>query len=300
MRHRQRPIDMNRRHRAALAAVPLLLLTACGPQPGTGDPGAGSAPPAAQPADADEVVLRIEQTGGFVPPNLLVSRLPTATIYGDGRLITEGPVTMIYPGPALPNVQEVALARRGGRQGRVAQARRRGRRRGLTDLGQPPIADAPNTRFTVATDAGVESARGDGADRDRRRRAGYRAPSRRPPASSCATWSPRSPTGRPPRRQGVRVRADRRHASPWVASDASLPKPKEVAWPGPTLPGDPVGGRHRHRRRLRGDRRRQAARVVASAGANAATPWTSGGKTWSVALRPLLPDETGCADLRTG
>jgi len=30
---------------------------------------------------------------------------------------------------------------------------------------------------------------------------------------------------------------------------------------------------------------------------NAATPWTSGGKTWWLTLRPLLPDESGCADL---
>jgi hypothetical protein len=31
---------------------------------------------------------------------------------------------------------------------------------------------------------------------------------------------------------------------------------------------------------------------------NAATPWTTAdGTRWSVLFRPLLPDETGCADL---
>ena len=36
----------------------------------------------------------------------------------------------------------------------------------------------------------------------------------------------------------------------------------------------------------------------AAAAANAATPWvTPDGTRWSVLLRPLLPDESGCADL---
>ena len=42
----------------------------------------------------------------------------------------------------------------------------------------------------------------------------------------------------------------------------------------------------------------QASAVLAAARpANAATPWVSGGTRWSVAFRPLLPDESGCADL---
>ena len=31
--------------------------------------------------------------------------------------------------------------------------------------------------------------------------------------------------------------------------------------------------------------------------ATAITPWTSGGKRWTVGLRPLLPDESDCRDL---
>jgi hypothetical protein len=37
--------------------------------------------------------------------------------------------------------------------------------------------------------------------------------------------------------------------------------------------------------------------LAAAAKANSLTPWTSGGKTWRVGLRPLLPDEHTCADL---
>jgi hypothetical protein len=38
--------------------------------------------------------------------------------------------------------------------------------------------------------------------------------------------------------------------------------------------------------------------LEAARGGNASTPWVTGdGSRWSVAFRPLLPDETGCADL---
>jgi hypothetical protein len=37
--------------------------------------------------------------------------------------------------------------------------------------------------------------------------------------------------------------------------------------------------------------------LQAAAGASAATPWTWDGQRWSVAVRPLHPDESGCEDL---
>jgi hypothetical protein len=38
--------------------------------------------------------------------------------------------------------------------------------------------------------------------------------------------------------------------------------------------------------------------LTAAADATAITPWGSGGDTWSLLFRPLLPEETGCADLK--
>ncbi|HET9140343.1 hypothetical protein, partial [Actinophytocola sp.] len=68
-------------------------------------------------------------------------------------------------------------------------------------------------------------------------------------------------------------------------------------WPGPALPGESIGP-ETGCVVATGD---QARAVMAAArDASAATPWRSGGKTWTVALRPLLPDETGCADLTRG
>jgi hypothetical protein len=48
------------------------------------------------------VVLRIEQSGGFVAVQYNLTRMPMLTLYGDGLYLTPGPQIEIYPGPALP------------------------------------------------------------------------------------------------------------------------------------------------------------------------------------------------------
>jgi hypothetical protein len=89
-------------------------------------------------------------------------------------------------------------------------------------------------------------------------------------------------------------------ATPWVApgADGGLPAPEPVAWPGPALPGEAMGSADLGVGCVVAEGDQARAVLTAAAKANAATPWTSGGKKWSVTLRPLLPDETGCADLR--
>jgi hypothetical protein len=84
---------------------------------------------------------------------------------------------------------------------------------------------------------------------------------------------------------------------PYSAPEApDPPAPATVAWPGPALPGDPVGpGDAVGCVTVTGESAKAV--LAAAATANAATPWTGGGKTWSLRFRPLLPDETGCADL---
>lgn len=54
------------------------------------------------PTGADELVLRYELSGGFVPLEWLVTSMPVASLYGDGRMISEGVQIAIYPPPALP------------------------------------------------------------------------------------------------------------------------------------------------------------------------------------------------------
>ena len=74
-------------------------------------------------------------------PSVTAGRLPLVSVYADGRVISEGPVAAIYPGPALPNLQ-VQQIDRGAVQDLVDRALAAGVAE-TTDLGTPPVADAP-------------------------------------------------------------------------------------------------------------------------------------------------------------
>ncbi len=60
------------------------------------------------------MVLRIEQSGGFVAVQYNLTRMPMLTLYGDGLIVTPGPQIEIYPGPALPALAQQRLTPRGG------------------------------------------------------------------------------------------------------------------------------------------------------------------------------------------
>ncbi len=65
------------------------------------------------PTDEDDVVLRYELTGGFVPIEYLVTSMPLASLYGDGRMFTEGPQIAVFPPPALPSLNVEQLTPEG-------------------------------------------------------------------------------------------------------------------------------------------------------------------------------------------
>lgn len=83
------------RKTTGLLTAALLTLAACG----GGESGAG------RPSDPESPLLQVRSEGGFVPVELDFGRGPTYTLLADGRLIYEGPVILIYPGPLLPNYQ---------------------------------------------------------------------------------------------------------------------------------------------------------------------------------------------------
>jgi hypothetical protein len=155
---------------SVVAILALLLTTgaACGEAdatPGIGDRPAGTpiadATPAATqqpspdpggtimyPDGADDLVLLIQVTGGLVPPHALVTELPWVAVYGDGRVITQGPVIAIYPGPALPNLQVTQLTP-AGMQTLLRAARDAGLMKGDAEYTSSNVADAQTTIFTV-------------------------------------------------------------------------------------------------------------------------------------------------------
>ena len=93
----------------ALTSAFAILLVACSagatpsaapPSPGTG----GTPPPSSQPSDtpttgtidhktgATDVILRLDEGGGFVMPAFLASQVPHFTLYGDGTVIFRNPM----------------------------------------------------------------------------------------------------------------------------------------------------------------------------------------------------------------
>src|SRR4051812_27728701 len=137
------------------AAVPLFLLGACARPAADGAPAAPPGSPAAPVTNADDLVLRAESYGGFVPADLTVGRLPEGSVYSDGRVITNRPVPAIYPAPALPNIQQQMISEAQVKQ-LLQQAQAAGVRNGV-DFGHPNVADAPTTRITVVTTQGRQS-----------------------------------------------------------------------------------------------------------------------------------------------
>jgi hypothetical protein len=288
-----------------VVAVLALGLTACAER-GTGSPPVPDAasPTSAQvPADQAALVLRVEHTGGFVTPETTASRLPITSVYGDGRVFVEGPVALIYPGFAWPNVQVLDIGTDG-----VQELADRALAAGVAetgDLGMPPLADAPSTRFTLVTDEGThvrevyalsesmgmpdsgltaeqEAARAELSDLFTAMTdlavadAGEEVPEPWTPAAVAAV------------------------VRPWTASDEDVAQglaPEPVIWPGPALPGEPLGALP-DLSCVTATGEQATAVVAAAQDANVLTPWlTPDGKRWSVTFRPLLPDETGCADL---
>jgi len=160
--------------RIRLAPLPfvLLLLVACtgtigaSPTPGSSaspTPGSSASPtpsPSSSPAPTTEpnagvAIVRIENVGGFMPPQMIWRRYPDVVLYGDGRLITQGPQVALYPGPALPSLIVTQLSPHGMEQ-ILEWAREAGLFGPDRMLGQP-IPDAGMTNFTIVYPDGTHT-----------------------------------------------------------------------------------------------------------------------------------------------
>ena len=281
----------------------VLALAACAEPSAVGSrpPGATPPPRVELPADPAALVLRVEHVGGFTTPRELAARLPIVSVYADGRAILQGPVAAIYPGFAWPNIQVLDLG-----PGGVQELADRAVAAGVTatgELGSPPLADVPSTRFTLVTAQGthvreVEALTGTAGIPDagltddqvaaRQRlqelvtevgdlsvaEAGEEVPRSWAPASVAAV------------------------VEPWTAPEDDIAQglsPAPLPWPGPELPGEQIGPGIGC---VVATGEVAAAVIAAAGGANVLTPWeTPDGALWSVTFRPLLPDESSCADL---
>jgi hypothetical protein len=275
----------------AVAVTVVLLASACAQSGGNAAPGAGAPPP-----DGDAPVLRVRQEGGFVPPEQIVGRIPDVSVYADGRMITQGPQIAIYPGPALPNllVRQLDEAATGKL---IDDAVAAGVRTGA-DLGSPGVADAPTTRIDVVRD-GVTStvsamALREAMPDDPALTAGQRAAR----AQLAAFLARLDEMAAAPGQQPYEAQTLAALATAYTAPDDGLPRqPGPIAWPGPALPGEYLNPNVKVGCVTATGAERDAV-LAAVKDANQNTPWGSGGNRYRVTFRPLLPDESSCADLK--
>ncbi|HEY0508119.1 MAG TPA: hypothetical protein VGD12_08620 [Blastococcus sp.] len=297
--------------RGTAVLLSVLAVAACAQRSDGGSPPSGApAPPGAElPGDPASLVLRVEYTGGFLPQESALTRLPSYSVYADGRLITDGPVAAIHPGAALPRLQ-VQVLDAATVQGLADRAMAAGVAQD-SDLGRPPIADSPSTRVTLVTAEGthvreVYALAGYVGEEDALEGA-LTAEQRTGRAQLRGLLTALGDLGQQPTpeeqvpAEPYAAEAVAAIARPWSAPQGEAAQgstPEPVPWPGPALPGEPTGGLpDLGCVTATGDE--GAAVLAAARSANARTPWsTPDGARWSVSFRPLLPDESGCADLR--
>jgi hypothetical protein len=284
--------------RPVLVAAVLLGLAACGQ--GSPPPGSPEASTASVPGgSAGTLVLQAELTGGFLPPDASAGRLPIASVYADGRVFVVGPTAAIYPPFAWPNLQVVDVGR-----DRVQELADRALAAGVAetgDLGMPPLADVPTTRFTLvtATETHVREVYGltetsgtpGSGLTDAQAAARDELKDLLDELSGLAFAPDGEPAPEPWNPTAVAA-----IARPWTEPGDGMTQPEEP-WPGPPLPGEPIGPfPDVSCVTAIGDE--ATAVVEAAQDANMLTPWvTPDGSRWSVLFRPLLPHEVGCDDL---
>jgi hypothetical protein len=153
--------------RLPLIAAAIVIAGACTGQPGS-SPGTSASPdpsgqPSAEPVGAidhptgaTDIVLRMEEGGGFVPVEFVLTQTPQFTLYGDGTIIFQAPPSEAPP-PAGGNgvVRQEPL-----RVGRLTEAEIQALLEfAIADGGlglaskdlydNPMVADAPTTTFTI-------------------------------------------------------------------------------------------------------------------------------------------------------
>lgn len=277
--------------RRLLAALPLLAVAACG-QGSPADDDALSAP--TYPPDA--LVAQVARTGGFLPVGEAFRSVPSVSMYGDGRVITQGAEIQVHPGPALPPVfvgeleRERALQLVSDGHAVVDEAQ---------DYGQPPVADAPTTVVVVGAgehrevvsvvaleETAGESAPGGDALTPEQREARDRLLAYVRRLEGAATEVPAEP---------YQAQAMAVLAMPYgeLAPVNDAP-PQQLDWPGPPLEeGQPSGpGRCVVVDGEQLDQVRAAAEQ-----ASRETAWSAGGQLWRLSFRPLLPHEQSCEDV---
>ncbi|MGH2456632.1 MAG: hypothetical protein ACRDHD_10305 [Candidatus Limnocylindria bacterium] len=275
-----------------------LLVAACGGGPHPS--GNGIVHPA-----GDQVVFRIEHSGGLLPADAVFTSVPAFSLHGDGRVIVPGAQVELFPGPALPAVNVMQLSE-SGIQAVLAAVAASGQFSASAEwrAAQNFVADGADTIFTMHADGREITVTVHGLGSFM-----FGEPPPDVPAAEVAAhmalsrllerlttleawlpaggWAEASPAPYRPDAMLLLVR----NADADPPDDSGIP-PAEMPWPvdgdpadfgAPTvLAGHACGP-------VTGDE--AAAWYQALSGANQLTRWTGSGHRYQVLARLLAPDE---------
>ncbi|HEX7472094.1 MAG TPA: hypothetical protein VF323_03355 [Candidatus Limnocylindrales bacterium] len=319
--------------RLIVLSVLALGLGACSPAaapsatPGTSPSPTGAPPspsaepsstPSASPSGLANVVFRVAHAGGFIAPSAELATLPDISIYDDGTVVMPGPARTADPGPAVPDLQVARVSAAG-----LASIMTAAGAAGLTDPAASfdggPAPDAGVTVITIDLGGAVRHVRIVSLGDDTR-------DSGLDPKVVAARVKLRAfLAGLTDLRKllGADLVAG---PAPYVADSLRLiVNPgapgigggNTLAWPlatglaafgveitsasggpiagtgvGPMAAGLNGGGGAARCGVVKGADLATLAPLLARA--TTLTTWTSDGQAWTMVVRPLLPDETGC------
>jgi hypothetical protein len=247
------------------------------------------------------LVLRVDTCCGFVTPDTTLRAIPWFSLLGDGAVVTEGPQIEIYPGPALPNIQEANATDEAIR--RILAAARDAGLFESHDYTEPTtISDAATTIFTLVEADGtrhvtrayalMESDDSSLSSGDREARARLRHFVDQ--LGRLREWLPRGSMGddHPYRFDELRVYAQELRPE----DAANGPEEPVEHWPlnRPLATFGDTSDRYAGWRcGVVGGGDLDTLRPHAGR-SNELTPWESGGANYRLLFRPLLPDEHSC------
>jgi hypothetical protein len=276
------------------------------------------ASPQATPATSGpSLLLRMESSGGLMPVEYVAVQMPEFSLYDDGSLYRLGPTIAIYPPAALPNLTRMRISQE-GIDAIMEQAKAAGLEHSQS-VTNTMVMDAPTTVFTyndngtmVKTTAGALIPDGPTPpDWDEQETTTYNnlldlraflsgIDGSLPEGSVLEPDVPIDPE----RLQIVSFVPD--PAQPLASNVPDLEQPR-VEWPISTPLSDFGVPYHKimgetippmYCAELSGADLEKV--VAASRTGNFTSPWTNGGVTYGLLMRPLLPDEVACESMGCG
>jgi hypothetical protein len=266
---------------------------------GAGGTGSSGSTETTSPTGSDQLVLRIEQVGGFVAVQYNLTQIPMFSLYSDGLVVTPGAQIEIYPAPALPALAQERLSPDAIHlllQAAIDAGLDKDR-----DIRNMMVSDLPTTVFTLTIDGQTHTTQVYGLGFDLGPKPDGMTEEEFQAFKDLAAFQAKAtdlswlPDGSITDESEYQPTALRIFSSPYQPDPQLTQAP--IAWPltpgldlfGVSSQSTPGGMRCGT---VAADE--TASLLPLAEQANQLTPWTSDGTQYGLLFRPLLPDESGC------